>query len=53
MPNRKDKKRRPAAPRMSYTTKVHLRRRLAAIDFRFIAAVIALVAAFVLIIRYF
>jgi hypothetical protein len=38
---------------MSYTTKVHLKRRLASIDYRFIAAVIALVVAAVLIIRYF
>jgi hypothetical protein len=38
---------------MSYTTKVHMRRRLAAIDFRFIAAVVALGIAAVLIIRYF
>lgn len=52
MPDRRDKKRRPAAPRMSYTTKVHMRRRLAAIDFRFIAAVIALIVAALLIVRY-
>jgi hypothetical protein len=53
MLNRRDKKRRPAAPRISYTTKVHMRRRFAAIDFRFIAAVIALAAVFVLMILYF
>jgi len=53
MPDRRDKKRRPAAPRMSYTTKVHMRRRLASIDFRFIGAVVALAIAAVLIIRYF
>jgi hypothetical protein len=38
---------------MSYTTKVHMRRRLASIDYGFIAAVVALVVAAVLIIRYF
>jgi hypothetical protein len=38
---------------MSYTTKVHLRRRFEAIDFRFLAAILALGAALFLTIRYF
>ena len=53
MPDRRDKKRRAVTPRMSYTTRVHMKRRLAAIDYRFLAAVIALAVAAVLIIRYF
>jgi hypothetical protein len=53
MPDRRERKRRVAAPRMSYTTRVHMKRRFAAIDFRFLAAVIALAIAAVLIVRYF
>ena len=53
MPKDRDRKRRFGAPRLSYTTKVHMRRRVAAIDFGFLAAVVALVIAAFLIIRYF
>lgn len=53
MPERREKKRRVAAPRMSYTTKVHMKRRFAAIDFRFLAAVVALAIAAFLIVRFF
>jgi hypothetical protein len=42
-----------AAPKLSYTTKVHLRRRIAAIDFRFLAAVTALGLAVAATVRYF
>ena len=52
MPGRRNRRRRVAAPRMSYTTKVHLKRRLSAIDYKFALAVIALVAAAALIVRY-
>jgi hypothetical protein len=48
MSSRKDKNGRFGLPRLSYTSRVHLRRRLdaiAAMDFRFIAAVAALAAA--------
>jgi hypothetical protein len=53
MPERPRKKRRVPTPRISYSSKVHMKRRLAAIDFRFLAAVAALVVAAFLIIRYF
>lgn len=53
MPDRPEKKKRVPAPRMSYTTRVHMKRRLASIDFRFLAAVVALIVAAYLIIRYF
>lgn len=53
MADPKDRKRRAAAPRMSYTTKVHMKRRIASIDFMFLAAVVALIVAAFLILRYF
>lgn len=52
MSNRRERKSRLAAPRLSYTTRVHLKRRLTSIDYRFIAAVIALVIATLVVIRY-
>ena len=48
-PNRKKK---PSLPRLSYTSRVHMKRRIEAIDFRFLAAVTALAAATWAIIRY-
>lgn len=53
MPDLPEKKRRVPAPRLSYTTRVHMKRRLASIDFRFLAAVVALIIAAFLVIRYF
>lgn len=52
MPSRRETKRRLPAPRLSYSTKVHLKRRLASIDYRFVGAVAALAAATFGIVRY-
>lgn len=40
-------------PRLSYTRKVHLKRRIEAIDFKFLAATAALAATAVAITRFF
>jgi len=45
-------KNKPSLPRLSYTSRVHLKRRIEAIDFKFLAAVAALAAATWAIIRY-
>jgi hypothetical protein len=52
MSKRKESKQRLAAPLLSYTTRFHLKRRLASIDYRFAAAVIALIVATLVVIRY-
>lgn len=52
MPDNKEKGWRLGAPRLSYTTKVHLKRRARAVDYGFVAAVIALIAATVAIIYF-
>lgn len=51
MPTR-DPSKKPSFPRLSYTSRVHMRRRIEAIDFKFLAAVVALAAATWAIIRY-
>ena len=40
------------APRISYTTRMHLKRRLRAIDYKFLGAIVALVLLTVLVLRY-
>jgi hypothetical protein len=45
MSRTKETKRRLAPPRMSYSSRVHLKRRLQSIDYRFLAAVAALALA--------
>jgi hypothetical protein len=52
MPDDRQDRPRTAAPRMSYTTRVHLKRRLRAIDYKFVAAIGALVLLTLLVIRY-
>ena len=44
---------RLAPPKLSYTTRVHLKRRARAIDYRFLAAVAALAAVTAGIVRMF
>jgi hypothetical protein len=39
-------------PRISYSTRVHLKRRMRAIDYKFLAAIVALVLLTLLIVRY-
>ncbi len=46
-------RRRLAPPKLTYTTRVHLKRRARAIDYRFIAAVVALAAVTAGIVRMF
>jgi hypothetical protein len=53
MPSRNDKPGGVRIPRPSYTTRVHLKRRIEAIDFRFLAAVAALAAVTVAITRFY
>lgn len=52
MPSSSERKGRFAGLRPSYTTRVHLKRRLGAIDFRFLAAAAALAVATAGIVRY-
>jgi hypothetical protein len=52
MPGPDEKSEAFRIPRPSYSTRVHLKRRLNAIDFRFIAAAAALAAVTVAITRY-
>jgi len=52
MADNRDKGWRFGGPRLSYTTKVHLKRRARAIDYGFVAAVVALIAATVAIIYF-
>lgn len=48
----RDPSKKPSLPRLSYTSRIHLKRRIEAIDFKFLAAAIALAAATWAIIRY-
>jgi hypothetical protein len=52
MANDREDDPRPPTPRISYTTRTHLKRRLRAIDYRFLAALVALVVLTLLIVRY-
>jgi hypothetical protein len=53
MSSRNDKSGGIRIPRPSYTTRVHLKRRIAAIDFRFLAAIAALAAVTAAITRFY
>jgi hypothetical protein len=46
------KNRRRYAPRMSYSDRVHMKRALLGVDYRFIAALLTLAAALWLAVRY-
>jgi hypothetical protein len=52
MPRDPEEQPAPRAPRISYSTRVHLKRRLRAVDYKFLAAIVALVALTLLIVRY-
>ena len=52
MPASSERKRRRPLSRLSYSTKVHLKRRAQAIDYKFVAAVGLLIAVSVGVTRY-
>ena len=52
MPRQPEERPRPPLPRISYSTRVHLKRRLRAIDYKFLAAIVALVLLTLIIVRY-